>query len=41
MGLTNILKVEVPLPPFSEQSRIAAKIAQLFALLRKVESLLK
>ena len=38
LGLTNILKVEVPLPPFSEQSRIAAKIAQLFALLRKVES---
>ena len=31
----------VPLPPLSEQSRIAAKIAQLFALLRKVESLLK
>ena len=27
-----------PLPPLSEQSRIAAKIAQLFALLRKVES---
>ena len=27
-----------PLPPVSEQSRIAAKIAQLFALLRKVES---
>lgn len=26
------------LPPLSEQSRIAAKIAQLFALLRKVES---
>ena len=31
----------VPLPPLLEQSRIAAKIAQLFALLRKVESLLK
>ena len=31
----------VPLPPLEEQSRIAAKIAQLFALLRKVESLLK
>ncbi len=31
----------VPLPPLSEQSRIAAKIAQLFALLCKVESLLK
>ena len=28
----------VPLPPLLEQSRIAAKIAQLFALLRKVES---
>ena len=28
----------VPLPPLSEQSRIAAKIAQLFALLRKVEA---
>ena len=28
----------IPLPPVSEQSRIAAKIAQLFALLRKVES---
>ena len=27
----------VPLPPLSEQSRIAAKIAQLFALLCKVE----
>ncbi len=27
-----------PLPPLEEQSRIAAKIAQLFALLRKVES---
>ena len=27
-----------PLPPLSEQKRIAAKIAQLFALLRKVES---
>ena len=26
-----------PLPPLSEQSRIAARIAQLFALLRKVE----
>ena len=31
----------IPFPPLSEQSRIAAKIAQLFALLRKVESLLK
>ena len=28
----------VPLPPLLEQSRIAAKIAQLFALLRKVEA---
>lgn len=28
----------LPIPPLSEQSRIAAKIAQLFALLRKVES---
>ncbi|NRO85092.1 hypothetical protein IMAU10149_01681 [Lactobacillus helveticus] len=28
----------LPLPPLSEQSRIAAKIAQLFALLRKVET---
>ena len=28
----------VPLPPLSEQSRIAAKIAQLFALLCKVET---
>ena len=28
----------IPLPPLEEQSRIAAKIAQLFALLRKVES---
>ena len=35
----NIIKnTIVPLPPLSEQSRIAAKIAQLFALLRKVES---
>lgn len=33
-----IEKFVFPLPPFSEQSRIAAKIAQLFALLRKVES---
>ena len=28
----------LPIPPLSEQSRIAAKIAQLFALLRKVEA---
>ncbi|QGY96699.1 restriction endonuclease subunit S [Lactobacillus johnsonii] len=38
LGLTNILNINIPLPPVSEQSRIAAKIAQLFALLRKVES---
>ncbi|MEE6704839.1 restriction endonuclease subunit S, partial [Limosilactobacillus reuteri] len=35
---TNIEHLSFPLPPLSEQSRIAAKIAQLFALLRKVES---
>lgn len=34
----NLNKIIVPFPPLSEQSRIAAKIAQLFALLRKVES---
>ena len=34
----DLLFASVPLPPLSEQSRIAAKIAQLFALLRKVES---
>ena len=28
----------IPFPPLEEQSRIAAKIAQLFALIRKVES---
>ena len=33
-----IEKFTFPLPPLSEQSRIAAKIAQLFALLRKVET---
>lgn len=33
-----IKNAPIPLPPLSEQSRIAAKIAQLFALLRKVES---
>nr|WP_236695266.1 restriction endonuclease subunit S [Lactobacillus intestinalis] len=38
LGLTNILKINIPLPPLSEQSRIAAKIAELFALLHKVES---
>ncbi|WP_198567820.1 restriction endonuclease subunit S [Lactobacillus crispatus] len=37
----NLTSFELFLPPLSEQSRIAAKIAQLFALLRKVESLLK
>ncbi|MCC4435508.1 restriction endonuclease subunit S [Limosilactobacillus reuteri] len=37
----DMLLAIIPLPPLSEQSRIAAKIAQLFALLRKVESLLK
>ena len=31
-------EIMIPLPPLEEQSRIAAKIAQLFALLRKVES---
>ena len=35
---TNMEHLSFPLPPLSEQSRIAAKIAQLFALLRKVES---
>ena len=35
---TNMEHLSFPLPPFLEQSRIAAKIAQLFALLRKVES---
>ena len=34
----NLNKIIVPFPPLSEQSRIAAKIAQLFALLHKVES---
>lgn len=33
-----VRKYPFPLPPLEEQSRIAAKIAQLFALLRKVES---
>lgn len=35
---TNMEHLPFPLPPLEEQSRIAAKIAQLFALLRKVES---
>lgn len=35
---TNMEHLSFPLPPLEEQSRIAAKIAQLFALLRKVES---
>ena len=34
----NLTSIELFLPPLEEQSRIAAKIAQLFALLRKVES---
>ncbi len=35
----NVIKnTPIALPPLSEQSRIAAKIAQLFALLRKVET---
>ncbi|MGE9945892.1 restriction endonuclease subunit S [Lactobacillus johnsonii] len=33
-----IKNTPLPLPPLEEQSRIAVKIAQLFALLRKVES---
>lgn len=35
---TNMEHLSFPLPPLEEQSRIATKIAQLFALLRKVES---
>ena len=35
---TNMEHLSFPLPPLEEQSRIAAKIAQLFALLRKVET---
>ena len=35
---TNMEHLSFPLPPLIEQQRIAAKIAQLFALLRKVES---
>ena len=38
LNKTLINDLKVPLPPLAEQSRIAAKIAQLFALLRKVES---
>lgn len=34
----NLINIPIYLPPLEEQSRIAAKIAQLFALLRKVES---
>ncbi|TSO25506.1 restriction endonuclease subunit S [Lactobacillus sp. LL6] len=34
----DLLLASVPFPPLEEQSRIAAKIAELFALLRKVES---
>ena len=41
LNKTLINDLKVPLPPLAEQSRIAAKIAQLFALLRKVELLLK
>ena len=37
-NLKRINTTIIPFPPLSEQSRIAAKIAQLFALLRKVES---
>ncbi|MGQ5708777.1 restriction endonuclease subunit S [Lactobacillus sp. PSON] len=36
--LKKLTKLLIPLPPLKEQSRIAAKIAELFALLRKVES---
>ena len=38
LSLIKLKQTFIPLPPVSEQSRIAAKIAQLFALLRKVES---
>ena len=37
-NLKRINTTYIPFPPLSEQKRIAAKIAQLFALLRKVES---
>ncbi len=35
---SDLNRLVFPVPPISEQKRIAAKIAQLFALLRKVES---
>lgn len=35
---TNMEHLSFPLPPFSEQKRIAAKIAQLFTLLHKIEA---
>lgn len=38
-SLKKLKNFVLPLPPLSEQKRIAAKIAQLFALLRKDESL--
>ncbi|PJZ16431.1 hypothetical protein BHU41_10235 [Lactobacillus crispatus] len=38
LTLQHISNAVIPIPPLEEQSRIAAKIAQLFALLRKVES---
>ena len=38
LKINALLETIIPLPPLSEQSRIAAKIAQLFALLRKVET---
>lgn len=38
VNATKLSEFAIPLPPLEEQSRIAAKIAQLFALLRKVES---
>lgn len=37
-NLKRINETIIPFPPLEEQSRIVAKIAQLFALLRKVES---
>lgn len=38
VSLKKIRNSVIPLPPLAEQSRIAAKVARLFALLRKVES---